>query len=105
MLPGVPELHFPGVFRYYAVVGVQEAMDVTLAVLEHYIPRYFANATQVYHEHRFTGKLVDWNHNQYRVPVTDETKSLLRRNFTHEYDFYLFCRQRLFRQYLNILSR
>lgn len=25
---------------------------------------------------------------------------MVRRNFTHEYDFYYFCKQRLYKQYI-----
>jgi len=35
--------------REYAVVGSWEDTNVTLAVLEAYIPRYFANARRVYY--------------------------------------------------------
>lgn len=32
----------------YAVVGVLEEMNTTLAVLEHYVPRFFEGASDVY---------------------------------------------------------
>jgi len=32
----------------YAVVGTWEDTNITLTVLEHYIPRYFARATTIY---------------------------------------------------------
>lgn len=32
----------------FAVVGILEDWDKTLAVLEHYIPRYFKGATKMY---------------------------------------------------------
>ncbi len=35
--------------KYYSVVGVLEEMDVTLKVLEKYIPRFFTGASQVYY--------------------------------------------------------
>ena len=34
--------------KYYAVVGVLEEMNKTLTVLEHYIPRFFAGASDIY---------------------------------------------------------
>ena len=34
--------------KYYAVVGVLEEMNKTLAVLEHYSPRFFAGAAEIY---------------------------------------------------------
>lgn len=33
----------------YAVVGVLEDLNMTLSVLENYIPRFFRGASQVYH--------------------------------------------------------
>lgn len=35
--------------KHYSVVGVLEEMDVTLKVLEKYIPRFFTGASKVYY--------------------------------------------------------
>ena len=35
--------------QHYSVVGVLEDMDITLQVLEGYIPRFFRNARQTYY--------------------------------------------------------
>ena len=35
--------------KHYAVVGVLEEMNKTLTVLEHYIPRFFKGATDIYY--------------------------------------------------------
>lgn len=38
-----------------------------------------------------------------RKPRTDDdVKAMIRRNFTYEYEFYYFCKQRLYKQYLAI---
>lgn len=34
--------------KYYAVVGVLEELNMTLTVLEHYLPKFFAGALDVY---------------------------------------------------------
>ena len=34
--------------KHYAVVGVLEELNKTLTVLEHYVPRYFKGAKDVY---------------------------------------------------------
>ena len=34
--------------RHYAVVGVLEELNKTLTVLEHYVPRFFKGALDVY---------------------------------------------------------
>jgi hypothetical protein len=88
--------------KYYAVVGVQEAMDITLKVLEYYIPKYFANATAVYNDNKYTEGLAYQNRNNFKVDVSETVKAMIRPNFTNEIDFYQFCRQRLFKQYYAI---
>jgi len=38
--------------RHYAVVGVLEDFNVTLTVFEHYVPRFFRGASDVYYGKR-----------------------------------------------------
>ncbi len=40
------------------------------------------------------------NRNIYKPPVAQETKELVRKNFTREMEFFDFCKQRLHKQYL-----
>lgn len=35
-----------------------------------------------------------------RFSIDADVRATVRRNFTHEYDFYFFCKQRLYKQYL-----
>lgn len=42
------------------------------------------------------------NKNNSTRPVSDLTKEILRKNLTHEIEFYEFCKQRLFLQYAAI---
>lgn len=88
--------------RYYAVVGVLEEMNKTLAVLENYIPRFFEGATEIYHEE---AKLAKMNSNSYKPPVAEYVKDIVRKNFTNEMEFYNFCKQRLHQQYMAIKSQ
>merc|ERR1712223_1598188 len=60
--------------KHYAVVGVLEELNKTLTVLEHYVPRFFKGAKDVY-----------WNEVQI---------------FSRELEFFDFCKQRLHKQYL-----
>ncbi|XP_043210401.1 heparan sulfate 2-O-sulfotransferase pipe-like [Amphibalanus amphitrite] len=83
--------------KYYAVVGVLEEMNKTLTVLEHYIPRFFAGASDIYQEEK---RLSNVNKNSYKPPVAEYVKDIVRKNFTHEIEFYEFCKQRLHQQYL-----
>ncbi|XP_045596874.2 heparan sulfate 2-O-sulfotransferase pipe [Procambarus clarkii] len=84
--------------REFAVVGVLEEWDKTLAVLEHYIPRYFNKATEIYYNELHGNKRL-MNENFYKPKVEQAAKDFLRRNFTIEAEFYAFVRQRLLRQH------
>ncbi|XP_071454367.1 uronyl 2-sulfotransferase homolog pip [Hetaerina americana] len=83
--------------QHYAVVGVLEDLNKTLAVLEGYVPRFFSGAQQV-HSHQMS-HFPQINRNPFKPPVREEIKDIVRRNFTREIDFYEFCKQRLHRQY------
>ena len=39
--------------KHYAVVGVLEELNKTLTVLEHYVPRFFKGAKDVYWSKKF----------------------------------------------------
>ncbi|XP_065079844.1 heparan sulfate 2-O-sulfotransferase pipe [Ochlerotatus camptorhynchus] len=82
----------------YAVVGVLEDFNTTLAVLERYVPKFFSGATSVYFNE--VNLLAKINKNNFKPPVSHEIKELVRRNFTREIEFYQFCKQRLYKQYL-----
>jgi len=84
--------------KHYAVVGVLEELNKTLTVLEHYIPRYFKGAKDVYWND--VNVLSKINRNIYKPPVAEETKNIVRKNFTRELEFFEFCKQRLHKQYL-----
>jgi len=84
--------------KHYAVVGVLEELNKTLTVLEHYVPRFFKGAKDVYwNEINVFSRI---NRNIYKPPVAEETKNIVRKNFTREIEFFEFCKQRLHKQYL-----
>ncbi|XP_051861296.1 heparan sulfate 2-O-sulfotransferase pipe isoform X1 [Drosophila albomicans] len=83
--------------REYAVVGTWEHTNETLAVLEAYIPRYFADASRMYYSGLHMEKS---NDNPMKPHIRQEIIDMVRRNFTREIEFYQFCRQRLHKQYL-----
>ena len=86
--------------KYYAVVGVLEDFEKSMQVFEKYIPKFFTGALQEYRLlNRQAGSV---NKNIYQPPVDDFIKNLVRNNMTKEVDFYLYCRQRLHKQYLTI---
>ncbi|XP_004527067.1 heparan sulfate 2-O-sulfotransferase pipe-like [Ceratitis capitata] len=84
----------------YAVVGTWEDTNITLSVLEHYIPRFFKHAKVVYHMGKEQLSVV--NKNPVKRPVSQETRDILSKNFTNEIEFYEFCKQRLYLQYSTI---
>ncbi|XP_037933842.1 heparan sulfate 2-O-sulfotransferase pipe isoform X2 [Teleopsis dalmanni] len=82
----------------YAVVGTWEETNITLTVLENYIPRFFNNATEVFYSNYV--QITNRNRNHRKPHIDDDVKAMIRKNFTNEYDFYYFCKQRLYKQYL-----
>ena len=83
--------------KYFPVVGITGKMNMTLKVLEAILPEYFEGATKVYYGKSFIRK--NLHETKYKKPVSEEVKQILRANFTHEIEFYEFCRQRLQRQF------
>ncbi|XP_011212676.2 heparan sulfate 2-O-sulfotransferase pipe isoform X1 [Bactrocera dorsalis] len=81
----------------YAVVGTWEDTNITLSVLEHYIPKFFKHAKVVY----YMGKehLSKVNKNPVKRSASQETREILSKNLTNEIEFYEFCKQRLYLQY------
>ncbi|XP_035784731.1 heparan sulfate 2-O-sulfotransferase pipe-like isoform X2 [Anopheles albimanus] len=96
--PGALERAKYAVESQYAVVGVLEDLNTTLAVLEQYVPRFFTGASSIYFNE--VNVLRKINKNNFKPPVSEEIKELVRRNFTKEIEFYQFCKQRLYKQYL-----
>lgn len=82
--------------RHYAVVGILEEINMTLTVLEHYVPRFFKGAKKLYWDEVKYSKV---NKNIYKPKVQQRVKEIVRQNFTREMEFYNFCRQRLHKQY------
>ncbi|XP_030081823.1 heparan sulfate 2-O-sulfotransferase pipe isoform X1 [Drosophila hydei] len=84
--------------QQYAVVGVLEDFNTTLSVLEKYVPRFFEGVRDIYaNSAEYLTKI---NKNNFKPPVSEHVKDIVRRNFTNEIEFYQFCRQRLHKQYL-----
>ncbi|XP_039484997.1 heparan sulfate 2-O-sulfotransferase pipe-like [Drosophila santomea] len=83
--------------REYSVVGTWEHTNETLAVLEAYVPRYFADASKMYYSGLHSDKQ---NVNPMKPHIPQNILDMVRRNFTREIEFYQFCRQRLHKQYL-----
>lgn len=50
-------------------------------------------------------KITNRNKNKRKPYIEPEVKEMIRRNFTYEYEFYHFCKQRLYKQYLALNLR
>ena len=82
--------------RHYAVVGITENMNMTLTVAEKKMPQYFRGAKKIYFN---DPKVIQARSaNFYKFPVSPEVKSLVRKKFKYEIEFYEFCKQRLIAQ-------
>ncbi|EDW76757.2 uncharacterized protein Dwil_GK19619, partial [Drosophila willistoni] len=84
--------------KEYAVVGTWEEKNITLTVLEKYVPKYFNHARFIYKLNKTSIK--NRNRNNRKPKVDADVREMVRRNFTYEYEFYNFCKQRLYKQYL-----
>ena len=93
------ELAKENVEKYYSVVGVLELWYESLQTFENYVPFYFKDATKVYKD-KLRNKPANKNETKPKVPKF--IKEELKKNFTVEIEFFEFCKQRLYRQYLAI---
>ncbi|XP_067647746.1 heparan sulfate 2-O-sulfotransferase pipe-like isoform X2 [Eurosta solidaginis] len=85
----------------YAVVGSWEDLNVTLEVLEHYIPKFFRGVTQLYFDEQVGMASTSTNVNPWKPVISSHIKEIIKKNFLilWEYEFYNFCKQRLYKQY------
>ena len=118
-------LYIQNVEKYFAVVGVLENMDKSIATLERYIPRYFSGASSVYHNFNLHDakesnhdeeseqpeffsfepeRRLKQNVNQWKpiVGASNTTRKSIARLLSREIEFYHYCSQRLTKQYLAI---
>ena len=93
------ELAKSNVEKYYSVVGVLELWNETLQTLEHYIPFFFKDAIKAYKE-IIGNRIVNKNQSKPKVPKF--IKDAIAKNFTVEMEFFEFCKQRIYKQYLAI---
>ena len=92
------EIAKSNVKKYYSVVGITENIKDTLRVMEDKLPEFFSGSYNLYLEKH---KSLTHNRNKFKPFVSELTKKLLRSNFTHEIEFYNFCKERLENQLYN----
>ena len=93
------ELAKRNVEKYYSVVGVLELWNESLRVFEEFVPYFFRGLPQAYIDF-MRGK--PKNENKTKPKTPKHIKQMLATNFTVEIEFYEFCKQRLYRQYMAI---
>ena len=79
--------------RWFVVTGVLEHLNVSMAVMEAFLPRYFKGVTK---------DLKKINHNSMQPSVSHDVRKQIARNMTREIEFYNIVKQKLFKQYLSI---
>ena len=93
------EIAKTNVEKYYSVVGVLQLWNESLQVFEEFVPYFFRGLPQAYKDYMNEKPK---NENKVKPKVPKEVKKMLATNFTIEIEFYEFCKQRLYRQYLTI---
>ncbi|XP_054086193.1 heparan sulfate 2-O-sulfotransferase pipe isoform X7 [Zeugodacus cucurbitae] len=83
----------------YAVVGSWEDTNITLSVLEHYVPRFFRDATKVFYS---DPKRFHKNATPHKNELDPDIEEQLKVQFSFEIELYNFCKQRLYKQYIAI---
>ncbi|KAF2355381.1 Sulfotransferase [Trinorchestia longiramus] len=87
----------------YAVVGVLDEWNSTLAVMQHYLPIFFQGAVQRY----WSAEFAEDRHLN-RIPkrkkqLSERALQILQSKLASEYELYEFCKQRLALQYEKVL--
>ena len=84
--------------QQYSVVGLSERRNVSLAVMEAFLPSWFSQATSMEEEKGSKREMV----NSHPEPG-GQTRTELMRRLELDYNFYYFCLQRLEMQWKIIL--
>ncbi|KAK7082791.1 hypothetical protein SK128_005263 [Halocaridina rubra] len=75
--------------KHYSVVGIMENMNLFFKILQHYLPRFFKDISEV-------GKIKLNKHlGKSKSKVSNETKIILRNRLSEDYELYEFIQQRL----------
>ncbi|PIK52794.1 putative uronyl 2-sulfotransferase isoform 2 [Apostichopus japonicus] len=83
--------------KNFLVVGILEEFELTLKVLERMLPRYFSGAEKLYRTPDMASNASRTATNL-KIPPSNETLNILRRNMQYEYEFYEYIKKRLHKQ-------
>ena len=79
--------------RWFVVTGVLEHLDMSLNVMESFLPRYFKGSTNISQK---------FNHNNVKPIVRKYFREQIAKNMTKEIEFYDIVKQRLIKQFMSI---
>ena len=82
--------------KEYLVVGVLENLNESLLVFEKYLPKFFRSAFVLHQESDV--HMQRKNHNPNKRNISKELRSTLEGQFSKEFEFYSFCKQKLDKQ-------
>ena len=85
----------------FAVVGLLEHLNETMAVLEHKLPQFFSGASELYREQSQKSSTVNKNTIKSNS-ISDDIRKVLKQRLSSEYELYNYVKQKLFRQYNNL---
>ncbi|XP_037827682.1 heparan sulfate 2-O-sulfotransferase pipe-like, partial [Lucilia sericata] len=97
--PAATQIAKHNIEQDYAVVGSWEDTNITLTVLEHYIPRFFKDATKIFYS---DSNKFHKNATPHKSELEPAVEAKLKRQFSYEIELYNFCKQRLYKQYIAI---
>lgn len=90
--------------RYYAHINVLEYIENSLELLEYNHPVIFGGITDIYRV-TLNRSLVHETPREYRHPISERTRAILRNLLKHEYELYDFVKQRFIAQYTQAFQR
>eukprot|EP00092_Neocalanus_flemingeri_P005903 GFUD01006354.1.p1 GENE.GFUD01006354.1~~GFUD01006354.1.p1 ORF type:complete len:442 (+),score=100.05 GFUD01006354.1:171-1496(+) len=88
--------------KNFAVVGLLEHLNETMTVLEYKLPRFFQGVQKLYKKQ----KNEVMNKNSVKSSsVSKQVRSALKQRLSSEYELYSHIKQKLFKQYADIISQ
>ena len=80
----------------FSVVGILEDLNGTFTAMERYVPRFFNGIGSTYQDSKEGTKNKNYNPN--KKQITEHLRRTLQHKFSNDFEFYDFCKQRLYKQ-------
>lgn len=85
----------------FAVVGLLEHLEETMAVLENKLPQFFSGLSDTYKDQSKTSSKINKNTVK-SSHISDDVRAVMRQRLSSEYELYEYIKQKLFREYQRI---